>query len=189
MTEIWAFIPAENTSIRNRNPKIRQVNLDQVIYVPIEPFNPEDMQIMIKPRVYFGGMGGRDQNGKPALYNAFIAIDLKVKDRRGRWAVDHIAGTGVHTWDSGPCYSPFQVAGADVWFNTRIDREKGNSLSIAVDRPENLMMRARINDPATLRNISVPDDPRLRLFFWQLERFLSTARLGLDFDLPQLTSK
>lgn len=172
--------------LRDKDPKARRVNLDEVVWVPIEPFNPDGMRFMIKPRIYMGGHGGVDRRGKAALYNAFISIDIKAQDQYGRWVVDHIPGTGVHFWDSGPVYSPYRVAGADVWFNTRIDEEKENSLSISVDHPDYLMLHAEIHDPSALREVEVPDDQRLRLFFWQLERFLGDPRLGGKSNFPQL---
>ena len=70
-----------------------RVNLDEVIHTPIQPFDPEGMQLFMKPHACFGGRGGQG-----SLYNAFIAEDIYVQDQHGRWAVDQIAGTGVHSW-------------------------------------------------------------------------------------------
>lgn len=74
-----------------------RVNLDEVIHTSIEPFDPEGMQLFMKPHACFGGRGGPG-----SLYNAFIAEDVYVQDRYGRWAVDQIPGTGVHSWGGGP---------------------------------------------------------------------------------------
>ena len=150
-----------------------RVNLDEVIHTSIEPFDPEGMQLFMKPHACFGGRGGPG-----SLYNAFIAEDVYVQDRYGRWAVDQIPGTGVHSWGGGPVFSPFNAGGADIWFNTRVEPEKKNSLAISVERPDYIMMSAKINHPDQLNDLPIPSEPKPRLFFWQLKRFVRDLGLG-----------
>lgn len=169
--------PEPSDISRAIKPKGKQVgyrvNLDEVIHTPIEPFDPEEMQLFMKPHACFGGHGGQG-----SLYNAFIAEDVYVQDRHGRWAIGQIPGTGVHSWDSGPVFSPFNAGGADVWFNTRIEPEKRNSLEISVEKPEYVMMSAKINHPEKLGELLIPSEPKPRLFFWQLKRFVRDLGLG-----------
>lgn len=162
--------------IKGSGGKQFRVNLDKVVWVPILPFNPEGMKFFIKPRAHLGGRGRA--YGVGDLYNAFIAIDTYVQDSLGRWTVDQIPGTGVHSWDSGPVYSPLRPVGADVWFNTTIKPNRSNSLSISVDKPEYLMLHCDVHRRDELNRLQIPDDPRLKLFFWQLDRFMRPISIG-----------
>ncbi|MCL5090837.1 MAG: hypothetical protein M1514_02385 [Patescibacteria group bacterium] len=153
-----------------------RVNLDRVVWTPILPFNPKDMRLYIKPRAHLGGQGRA--YGEGVLYNAFIAIDTYVQDALGRWVVEQIPGTGVHSWDSGPVYSPLRPVGADVWFNTTVNQAKPNILTSSVDKPEYLMLHCDINHPEQLGNLPILKDQRLRLFFWQLDRFMRPISIG-----------
>lgn len=154
-----------------------RVNLDRIVWTPILPFNlTKDMRLFIKPRAHLGGHGRA--YGEGVLHNAFIAVDTYVQDALGRWVVDQIPGTGVHSWDSGPVFSPTRPVGADVWFNTTINESKPNALSIFVDKPEYLMLHCDINHPDQLSRLAVPKDQRLRLLFWQLDRFMKPISIG-----------
>lgn len=76
-----------------------------------------------------------------------------------------------------------------VWFNTDIKEGKGNSLSITHDLPHSLMLSARLNNPEEIDSIPVPNDPKLKLFFWQVSQFLSNRKIGGGENTTSLYSK
>lgn len=111
------------------------------------------------------------------LYNAFIAVDTFVQDRLGRWVVQQIPGTGNASWNE-PAYGIIRPVGADVWFNTSVKPDKPNTFEISVNRPDYVMTQCYINHPEELGSLKIPQDPRIKLFFWQLDRFLRHPSLG-----------
>jgi len=179
----------EQLSLRgNRNRKFR-VNLDEVIQAPIEPFDAKETQFLVKPHAYLGGHGGMAA-GRPALYNAFVGLDTYAQDKFGRWVVDVIAGTtpGVDgpSWGSGPVYSPYMPARSSVWFNTSVDETKPNKLEVWGEGQFDMMFHCEIHHPEDLDKLEIPDNARLKFFFWQLDPFISNSPLGSAGAFPLL---
>lgn len=172
----------------NRNKRFR-VNLDQVIKAPIEPFDAKEVQFLVKPHAHLGGRGGM-AGGRPALYNAFVGLDTYAQDKFGRWVVDVIAGTtpGVDgpSWGEGPVYSPYMPARSSVWFNTRVEETKPNKLEVGGEGQFDMTFHCEIHHPEKLDELAIPDNDRLRFFFWQLEPFIINSSLGGVGSFPQL---
>ena len=175
----------------HRNRKFR-VNLDEVIKAPIEPFEAKEVQFLVKPHAHLGGGGGIAAGGRPALYNAFVGLHTYAQDRFGRWVVDVIAGTtpGVDgpSWGEGPVYSPYMPARSSVWFNTSVDENKPNKLEVRGEGQFDMTFHCEIHHAEKIDELKIPDDDRLRFFFWQLEPFIINSFLEGVGILPQLES-
>ncbi len=140
-----------------------RVNLDRVVWTSILPFNPNNMRFFIKPYAHLGGQLGIPY-GEEALYNAFMGIEIYLQDALGRWVVEQMP--------NHPVFNPIKPVDSYVWFNTTIDRSKPNTLSISINQPAHLNLHCNINHPDQLSSLKIPKKQRLRLFFWQLERFM-----------------
>lgn len=174
----------------DRNRKFR-VNLDEVIKTPIEPFDAREVQFLVKPHAHLGGRGGM-AGGRPALYNAFVGLHTYAQDKFGRWVLDVIAGTtpGVDgpSWGEGPVYSPYMPARSSVWFNTRLDENKSNKLEVGGEGQFDMTFHCEIHHPEKLDELVIPDNDRLRFFFWQLEPFIVNSSIVGGGVFPLLES-
>lgn len=175
----------------HRNRKFR-VNLDEVIKVPIEPFEAKEIQFLVKPHAHLGGGGGIAAGGRPTLYNAFVGLHTYAQDKFGRWVVDVIAGTtpGVDgpSWGEGPVYSPYMPAKSSVWFNTRLDENKSNKLEVGGEGQFDMTFHCEIHHPEKLDELVIPDNDKLRFFFWQLEPFIVNSSIVGGGVFPLLES-
>lgn len=175
----------------DRNRKFR-VNLDEVIKTPVEPFEAKEIQFLVKPHAHLGGGGGIAAGGRPTLYNAFVGLHTYAQDKFGRWVVDVIAGTtpGVDgpSWGEGPVYSPYMPARSSVWFNTSVEENKPNKLEVRGEGQFDMTFHCEIHHPEKIDELKIPDDDRLRFFFWQLEPFIINSSLEGAGMLPQLES-
>lgn len=179
-------------SLQGERGRKFRVNLDETIQAPIQPFDAQETLFLVRPHAHLGGRGGVDSGGRPALYNAFIGLDTYVQDRFGRWVIKPIAGTtpGVDgpSWVDGPAYSPYMPARSSVWFNTRIDEKKQNKLEVGGEGQFDMTFQCEIHHPGELDELEIPDNGRLRFFFWQLDSFLMNPALGNGGIFPLLES-
>lgn len=118
----------------------------------LAPFDNSARSYWIKPTAYIGFSNG-------GIYNAFVSLDVYVKDAQGCWGVEKV----------NSIYHPSQIADTSVWFNTALAGDE-NSIQIMDTRPNSLMLGAVVNTPHKLNMLVVPNDARLRFFFWQLYR-------------------
>lgn len=152
--------------LRPQQPDQFRVNLDQPFMTEIRPFDSSNgVQLLIRPEAH---MGGSQDKGK--LFNAFVALDMCVKDSLDRWGVDRKPGTGEGP-SPKPVFSPYKPCEMSCWFNTSIDPTKPN----LIENKGNGIIWARVHNPEKLDELKIPDDPDIRLFFWQLDRFLATG--------------
>lgn len=150
-----------------------RVNLNPAIFVPLENFDPKDMQFLIRVQAHLGGQ----LYEKGSLYNAFIMLNTFVKDGKGKWAVKHIQRTGNASWNR-PAYGPYTAQSIGLWFNTKVEPEKQNELTVRLNNGTNVMLGAEIHHPEQLDSLQIPQDREIRFFFWQLDKFVGNAALN-----------
>lgn len=137
----------------------------------------DDLTYVIKPQIHFGG--GRSIT-PGHLYNAFVALDTYVQAPNGTHLVSKIEGTGIPgAPTSKPVYSPYNPIGASLWTNTSLKENAPNSFSVKIDRPGYLMLGCDIHDIAALPQLEVPKADKVRMWFWQLDRFIKDQTLAL----------
>jgi len=181
-----ALVPQGGRRVRiNLNPGKGTKITEGYIY----PFTPEGMTMTVKPKLHLGG-----QSYGEGLYNAFISLDFKVFNEYGLPVLDYIEGTGVASWMGLPVYSPYRPIDSSCWFNTTIDSNKPNGLEISIDKDRTLMVSAKLHQGDGISNLSIPDNDKVRLFFWQADRFVNRLQLIEGYkalqepEKPRLTS-
>ncbi|MBI2021813.1 hypothetical protein HYS93_02960 [Candidatus Daviesbacteria bacterium] len=173
-----------------------KVNLDEGwAWVPVTPLKPEGVSYHIRPLAYFHGRLMGDLDGMPLVFggegleSAFISLGVMIQDEQGRWVHSKMRGTernpdarilGIH-----------EPAFGVLYFNTSIEPDKPNTLKMDVSEPKWFRATANLHRMGGIDDLVIPDDPKLRLYFWQLDRFIKKDALGssdrtlLMFQSPQ----
>ena len=139
----------------------------------IYPFRPEGMTLTIKPILHLSGR--YDPRG---LYNAFMSFKFKVFSEHGLPVLDMIDGTQrVANWMKPEVYSPYSPINTSCWFNTTIDPSKSNGLGISIDKDRCLMINAQLHQGERISNLPIPENDKVKLFFWQANRFVNRLQL------------
>lgn len=149
----------------------------------IVPFSPKDMTIMVNPELYFGGMG-RAYGSSQGLYNAILMLEFRVFDAHGRPVLDVIPGTINNCMRRPEVYSPFRPLNATCWFNTTMDLTKPNSLEVTHEGPQSLMISARLHNGSGISSLAVPDNDKVKLFFWQVYTSIKKNELSDAMIFP-----
>lgn len=174
----------EQIARKGESFKKYRVNLEETVWVPVSPFNPDGMKFLIQLGDHLGG-----QTYGPGLYNAFVDIHIRLKDKNGRWVVDVIPGTtpGVDgpDWGKGPVYSPYCPYSIGLWFNTTVHPDKPNALHVTGIYENSSLLHADLNDSDSINQLKIPKDPLTRLFFWEVNK-VARGRLSSVNSVPLL---
>lgn len=147
-----------------------RVNFDDATYGnSLDQADIREARFFVRPHAYMSGWSQRE------LYNAFMALDVYAQDSKGRWLLSAIPGTGGGGWRGSEVYSPHGFATSSLWFNTVLRPSAGNSFEGGdrIKRRDSAMFSCRINRRDDVDSMELPEDERLRFFFWQMGRFLA----------------
>lgn len=149
-------------------------------YSKFFPFEVDGMELYVQPRAIFEKMP--DGSG---IWTASVQLRFFVKDKEGRLAVgvptpiNH--GFPAYRQDAispGAIVAPYEPIDADVYFNTVLDPIRQNELLLDIITPNRIRMRAEIHDGEKITKMQIPDNGRVEVFFWQVDRFLAPIRNG-----------
>ena len=175
--------------LQGQIPKFRVFTAEpnkQEFRIPVSPFDPQShgLKFYMRLRPYMSTASWATED---PLYNAVLRLDFLVTDNLGRIVVEDVWGSfpgkgRIGSIDSQgnfspllgeePVFHPYKAISMNLWFNTSIEEEEPNSLSITQDFSHSLMLSAEIHDLASIETIEIPEDPKLKLFFWQVSRLL-----------------
>ncbi|HSW65678.1 MAG TPA: hypothetical protein VLI54_00885 [Bacillota bacterium] len=148
------------------------------LVTPVE--DTRDLTYLLRPQIHFGGQGRVAGH----LYNAFVAIDTYVRAKNGTHLVSRIGETGIAgSLIPNPVYSPHTAVKTSLWMNTSIQDEP-NNLSVAIDRPDQFMMRCALHNIDAIPQLDVPESDKIGMWFWQLNRLISNQTLTLPSAPP-----
>lgn len=142
--------------------------------VASDPLETSSVQYYLTPFAYFQGRYMGDVMGVPlamggkGLQRAFVTMEVLAQDDKGRWLISRIPGTDP----SSKLYGIHSVVSTGMRFNTSIEKRKPNLLEVDTGTPTDLMITCRLNNLGEINELDIPSDPNLRLFFWQLNRFM-----------------
>lgn len=150
------------------------------IPVPVSPLDSHNISYFITPTAEMTGGHIGDLDGMPittttdGLESASLGIEVTAQDSRGRWIYSNQPGLPKRMLIPDP------LARTVIRFNTYIEvggpnHLRRDSLS-CVDNSWHGW--CTINDLKTLDRLPIPDDPGLRLFFWQIDRFMPKEPLN-----------
>lgn len=162
------------SSTTNRENIFEMYSSGQLYQVAMEPLNTKDVNYFVTPLAYMDGRFIGDLDGMPivsggeGLKRAVLAMQIRTQDAQGRWVYSRVPGTGSHSRILGID----ATATAELRFNTEIEPASPNELKVYPSHPGNSFAKASIHNLSILDQLDIPDDSQLRLFFWQLGRFV-----------------
>lgn len=138
--------------------------------------SPEDkLSVYVRPKFH---LGGQSTPGVRGLYNAFIELDTLLVNEEGLPVLDPIPGTvNGPSWAGGPVYSKFSPLSHSCWFNEKIKPEEPNSLGINFHQDGGSMFKAELHHKDQISSMKIPEDQKLRLFFWQVNQYMNQLQV------------
>ncbi|MDD5415963.1 MAG: hypothetical protein PHE48_03105 [Candidatus Daviesbacteria bacterium] len=161
-------------------------------WTPMVPLDSQDVKFMITPHVFFHGRFMAKLDGMSIAFqgegldNAVLDLEIHAQDAQERWVYSQSPGTSRNAG----IFGIHDVAVSSIHFNRTIKRGHPNSLDLSSGVENGLLfVWCNIHKLGTLKDLVIPDDPGLRLYFWQLDRFMKNDALESHLLLKLPTGK
>lgn len=157
---------------RYQDPRKNGIQLDTK-FLPVTPVtDPTKLTYLVKPEIYFNKGFGDDK-----LYSAGVDLKTYVQDENGIFAMEGgFIPENESGWNGIRELRPFVPASGDLNFNIKFEPDKSNTLKAdRITAYRRLVLHCEIHDPERLEDLQIPDDPKLRFWFWQLDQLMTNT--------------